>query len=82
MTLQEFFDKVSRVDFLYSMSDAPGAYERGRQRVSEVREQAESLGPLYVRIFEDWRAYMSSCVTGADVAMPKLEDYTQECTHG
>ena len=78
MTIQEFFDKVSQVDFLYSMSDSPGVFERGRKRVAEVREEAESLGLVYTRIFNDWSAYMSSRVTGEDVAKPRLTDYAHE----
>jgi len=78
MTLQEFFDKVSTVDFLYSMSDAPGVFERGRKRVAEVREEAHELGETYVHVYEDWRAYMSSLVTGQDCPKPRLENYLNE----
>ena len=78
MTIQEFFDKVSRVDFLYSMSDDPRSFAQGKARVAQVREEAESYGWVYTRIFNDWSAYMSSRVTGEDVAEPRLSDYTHE----
>jgi len=77
-TYQEFFDKVSTVDFLYSMSDDPRAHAQGKERVAEVREEAHALGETYVHIYEDWRAYMSSRVTGEDVAEPRLTDYAHE----
>lgn len=78
MTVQEFFDKVSRVDFLYSMSDDPRSYAQGQKRVAEVCEEAQSLGQPFVQIFEDWRAYMSSLVLSTPVAKPRLEDYISE----
>ena len=78
MTIQEFFDKVSRVDFLYSMSDDPRAYTRGKERVAQIREEAESYGLPYTKIFNDWSAYMSSRVTGEDIAKPRLADYIHE----
>lgn len=77
-TYQEFFDKVSQVDFLYSMSDDPRSFARGKERVAQVREEAESYGPVYTQIFNDWSEYMSSRVTGADVTKPRLTDYAHE----
>lgn len=77
-TYQEFFDKVSKVDFLYSMSDAPGVFERGQKRVAEVRAEAESYGWPYTKMFDDWSAYKSSRVTGEDIAKPSLMDYAHE----
>jgi len=78
MTIQDFFNKVSQVDFLYSMSDDPRSFARGKEQVAAIREEAESLGLVYTRIFNDRRAYMSSLVTGKDVAEPRLTDYAHE----
>lgn len=75
MTVQEFFDKVSQVDFLYSMSDDPRSYSRGQKRVAEVRDEAHALGETYVHVYEDWRAYMSSLVLSTPVDKPQIEDY-------
>lgn len=77
-TYQEFFDKVSQVDFLYSMSDDPRSFARGKEQVAAIREEAESYGSPYTEIFNDWSAYMSSRVTGEDVAKPRLTDYAHE----
>ena len=78
MTVQEFFEKLQTVDFLYSMSDAPGAFDRGRKQVADIKEEATEHGGLYLRMFYDYRDYMSSIVTGGDIQKPVLEDYTHE----
>jgi len=78
MTVQEFFQKLETVDFLYSMSDAPGAFDRGRKQVAEIKEEAAELGGLYLRMFYDYREYMSSIVTGERLRKPELEDYIHE----
>ena len=78
MTVQEFFQKLETVDFLYSMSDAPGAFDRGRKQVAEIKEEAAELGGLYLRMFYDYREYMSSIVTGERLRKPELEDYIYE----
>ena len=78
MTVQEFFQKLQTVDFLYSMSDAPGAFDRGRKQVADIKEEAAELGGLYLRMFYDYQEYMSSIVTGPDRPEPVLEDYTHE----
>jgi hypothetical protein len=75
MTEQEFFDVLSRVDWLYSMSDAPGVWDRGRKRVAEVEAQAEQLGPMCVRMCSDFSAYYSGIVTGETTKRPEISDY-------
>lgn len=82
MTLEEFFEKLQRVDFLYSMSDDHRAWQRGKDQVAAVNQEAESLGDEYVKMFNDFRDYKSSLVTGEAVKKPELEDYTGEHTHG
>lgn len=77
MTVQEFFDVLSRVDWLYSMSDAPGAYTRGAKRVAEVEAQAEELGPVYVQMHNDFSAHYSGIVTGDTTKRPELADYLE-----
>jgi len=78
MTVQEFFQKLETVDFLYSMSDAPGAFDRGRKQVAEIKEEAAELGGLYLRMFYDYREYMSSIVTGERLKKPEITDYVKE----
>jgi len=78
MTVQEFFQKLETVDFLYSMSDAPGAFDRGRKQVADIKEEAAELGGLYLRMFYDYQEYMSSIVTGGGIDKPVLEDYVNE----
>jgi len=75
MTLADFFEKLQRVDFLYSMSDAPGAWQRGKEQVAATKQEAESLGDEYVRMFSDFSDYKSSLVTGEAVKKPELADY-------
>lgn len=75
MTVQEFFDVLSRVDWLYSMSDAPGVYARGMKRVAEVENQAEQLGSVYVQMYNDFSAHYSGIVTGDTTKRPEISDY-------
>lgn len=77
MTEQEFFDVLSRVDWLYSMSDAPGVYDRGMKRVAEVESQAQELGPVYVQMCNDFSAHYSGIVTGDTTKRPELADYLE-----
>lgn len=75
MTLDEFYVKLSNVDWLYAMSDAPGVWDRGRKQVAETKEQAESLGGVYEQMYYDFSAYYSSLVSGPKQTKPLLSNY-------
>jgi hypothetical protein len=77
MPLQDFYKKLQDVDFLHSMSDAPGADAAGRKQVAAFRDLANHLGPEFLRMFNDYSAWKSSWVTGEEVKKPELGDYTQ-----
>lgn len=78
MTVHDFYVKLSNVDWLYSMSDSPGTWDRGRKQVAETREMAESLGEVYEQMFHDFREYYSSIVTGPNLTKPLLSNYEQD----
>jgi len=56
MGLEEYYDKLRHHDWYYAYSDDHRVWSRGNENAQRLRDIADTHGPEYKRLYEEYRA--------------------------